>query len=456
MKTIALARQSFSVLLLAPLAAAADLFVDDTPGTGAPYATIQAAIDAAQQGDHVRVRTGTYPGFTIDGKWLVVVEEPGASVVVDGRAILRNVPADRGLQILGLSFLPASTVAGSTVEIGPNAGPVTLDDCVVHGRNAANPGIAVQALSTPLLLLRHCTLLGGSGTYAWMPQPGAPALQVAQTRVELHECFATGGRGGTNNDGSDDDYSGASGGPGVRLVASPGFAVRSAIQGGAGGSSSSDLFQQYCAGNGGAGVALEGSTIEHVLSTVTGGQAGYDQGWTPHCNGVAGPAFSSPGAATPTDRNPICFGLYSTCPCGNEGHGGAGCENSFSRGARLEALGTASLAQDALTLTVTGVGPTAPVLFFQGTALQASGSGTVLGDGLRCAGGAVLRLGSRDAVESSASFGSSAGDPPLSVLGQIAAPGGTRVYQSWYRNSVDFCTLATSNLTNAFEVRWSN
>jgi hypothetical protein len=52
--------------------------------------------------------------------------------------------------------------------------------------------------------------------------------------------------------------------------------------------------------------------------------------------------------------------------------------------------------------------------------------------------------------------GAGAGDVPLSVLRSGAAPGELRVCQAWYRNSADFCTASSSNLTNAFEVRWGS
>lgn len=93
-------------------------------------------------------------------------------------------------------------------------------------------------------------------------------------------------------------------------------------------------------------------------------------------------------------------GSGTPCPCANEsGLGdGRGCLNSFGTGARLMALGTASVSGDTVTLFGTGMPPLASALYFQGTGQDGSGQGTQLGDGLRCAGGAVIRLGVKSNV----------------------------------------------------------
>ena len=47
-----------------------------------------------------------------------------------------------------------------------------------------------------------------------------------------------------------------------------------------------------------------------------------------------------------------------------------------------------------------------------------------------------------------------AGDPTISVKGQVTQPGTVRTYQMWYRNSDNFCSAETSNFSNGVEVRW--
>jgi hypothetical protein len=150
----------------------------------------------------------------------------------------------------------------------------------------------------------------------------------------------------------------------------------------------------------------------------------------------------------------LCFGTASICPCGNAGAAGNGCANSVnSAGARLTATGNASRSSDSLALIATNVPPGAPCLFFQGTQKIQGGVGTVLGDGLRCAGGTVIRLGIKPAFNGTASYPQGL-DPSISQRGLIPSTGGMRFYQAWYRNSATFCTDSTFNLSNAMQATW--
>lgn len=150
---------------------------------------------------------------------------------------------------------------------------------------------------------------------------------------------------------------------------------------------------------------------------------------------------------------PTCFGDGSTtaCPCGNASPSAerAGCANSFGAYGRLDAHGASSLAND--TLVLEGEGMTnASALYIQGDGV---GAPPVFGDGLRCATGNVVRLGTRTNVAGASSW-PSVGDPSVSVRGGVAAPG-VRTYQVWYRNSANFCTPAGFNLTNGLRVTWT-
>jgi len=151
---------------------------------------------------------------------------------------------------------------------------------------------------------------------------------------------------------------------------------------------------------------------------------------------------------------PFCFGdgTGTACPCANNGVTGNGCANSiFAQGANLAGTGNASISSDSVVLTATNT-PNSSVLFFQGTIQQNAGAGAVFGDGKRCAGGTVIRLGTKNAFAGVSSY-PAAGDPSVSVRGLIGAPG-TRTYQAWYRNAAAFCTASTFNLSNGLEVTW--
>jgi hypothetical protein len=147
-------------------------------------------------------------------------------------------------------------------------------------------------------------------------------------------------------------------------------------------------------------------------------------------------------------------GSASACPCGNFGASGHGCANSIaSTGAMLSAAGDASLAHDTLVLSGASM-PNGSALYFQGTSRVASGMGVAFGDGLRCAGGAVVRLRTKTNVLGASQF-PEAMDAPLSVSGVVTSPG-VRHYQVWYRNAASFCTSDTWNLTNGSSITWTH
>ena len=148
----------------------------------------------------------------------------------------------------------------------------------------------------------------------------------------------------------------------------------------------------------------------------------------------------------------FCFGDGSSlpCPCGNESLPAdqEGCVNSTSRGASLVADGSPSLSGDTLILRGEGL-PNSTALFFQGFTQNAM----PFGDGLRCVGGAVIRLGAVQVHQGSAAYPPSGG-VSISLRGQIGAPGTARSYQAWYRDPAPFCTSAVFNFSNALAIQW--
>lgn len=160
--------------------------------------------------------------------------------------------------------------------------------------------------------------------------------------------------------------------------------------------------------------------------------------------------------APPVSGTAFCLGsgTATPCPCGNSTSDGSGCASSIGRGARLTGYGSTSLSNDTFTLSVFPV-PNTSVLFFQGTDQLGNGAGLVFGDGLRCAGGSVIRLGAKLPASNFAQY-SSASDTPISVKGMVPSLGATRSYQVWYRNpDPSWCTSGTFNLSNGWTVTWT-
>jgi Tol biopolymer transport system component len=151
---------------------------------------------------------------------------------------------------------------------------------------------------------------------------------------------------------------------------------------------------------------------------------------------------------------PFCSGdgSGSTCPCANSSTSGRGCANSTGIGGALAGFGAASLAADTLTLVASDI--TGQALFFQGTSPVGGGAGNVFGDGLRCAGGSTIRMGTVSPSGTSAQYPGSVTPHPIHIAGAPIVAGDVRHYQCWYRDAAVFCTASTYNLTNGVTTVW--
>ncbi|HEV8114283.1 MAG TPA: hypothetical protein VGR31_16040 [Planctomycetota bacterium] len=157
----------------------------------------------------------------------------------------------------------------------------------------------------------------------------------------------------------------------------------------------------------------------------------------------------------------LCFGDGSSgsCPCGNQGAAGHGCQNSIGTGgALLTGTGVPSLASDTAHLTSSGELPTATSVLLQGTAVVAP---VTYGDGLRCTGGSLRRLFTHGAVAGSVTMPQGADLSISARSAAIGAPipaGASRLYQVYYRDpSSSFCPNppgSTFNVSNAVAIVW--
>ena len=138
------------------------------------------------------------------------------------------------------------------------------------------------------------------------------------------------------------------------------------------------------------------------------------------------------------------------CPCMNNAppSTGEGCINSLGTGALLTPSGDPSVSNDTLVMTATQYPPNTHGYFFAGTAQVNGGLGIQLGDGLRCIGGQVVRIGKVPPGGSNTL--PHPGDPPLSQQYMIPA-GARRYYQFFYRNPAGPCSNGFS-LSNGVPV----
>jgi len=142
-------------------------------------------------------------------------------------------------------------------------------------------------------------------------------------------------------------------------------------------------------------------------------------------------------------------GTGTACPCSNPGSPDEGCANSGGSGARVSAIGSNGVAADDLFVVADGLRPAQPALLFAGEDVVAGGLGAPFGDGLRCAGGAVTRLG----VQVPDVAGATGWGPGLSGVGGWNA-GDDRHFQVWYRDPGGPCS-SDFNLTGGLSVTFA-
>ena len=136
-------------------------------------------------------------------------------------------------------------------------------------------------------------------------------------------------------------------------------------------------------------------------------------------------------------------GTAAPCPCGNSGAPDHGCANGDNSSAHLRCSGTTSVAAASLFFNATWLTPGEPALLYSGVNRIQSGQGVLFGDGLRCTGGAVVRLG----VQFSNPIGEAFWAPELPW-----PPGTERHFQVWYRNTPAPACGSGFNLSNGYTV----
>jgi hypothetical protein len=149
---------------------------------------------------------------------------------------------------------------------------------------------------------------------------------------------------------------------------------------------------------------------------------------------------------------PFCFGI--DCPCANLGATG-GCSNSLGRGAEMRAQGSNSVLADDLVITVDQLPANSWGIVYMGSQPNHS----ALGDGILCTGGGYPLY--RFPIQNSGPGGSITQGTGLAAyaslnfdaLGQIT-PGGTQLFQIWYRNPTGPCGVGF-NTSNGYSVSFS-
>ena len=136
------------------------------------------------------------------------------------------------------------------------------------------------------------------------------------------------------------------------------------------------------------------------------------------------------------------------CPCGNNAPNGiTGCINSSGSGASLTAAGAATVSNDTLVLTATGI-PSGRVAYFLFS--HSTNDGVTFGDGIRCIQG--FRRVQKVSHSSGSDVFPAPNSPPISQQLGITA-GEHTFFQVVYRDGNGPCHSG-ANATNALAIVW--
>lgn len=290
------ARWLFVVPMLFGSRALADV---RTVGSAGPYASVQAAIDAAVDGDVILVQPGWGGSFIVDAKALVIAADGDGTVKgVLGSFAIRNLSAAQSVVLRNFAQTPSSGFGpNASCVIEQCAGAVFVEDCVLVDGDPTLRASGVAALT-----LARCTIRGfeyqqvvstssgaalelvdanahvQSGTLEGAdgkdgvnfalqaPHPGEPALRASG--ASFASVVGAVLRGGDGGDGAwahiGGCVNGADGGAAIELDGAAQAWIRdSALQAGAGGAATSACLP------GGSGWPVVGAPGAWTFSTAT-------------------------------------------------------------------------------------------------------------------------------------------------------------------------------------------
>ncbi len=255
----------------------AAVIVVDAAGGGA-YTSIQPAVDAAVDGDILFVRAGTYAGFSIVDKSLVVSIDPPVGfdqVKVDGVTEVRSLSPGKTVQ---LSFL-----TGKSLPYAPTSHALVVDNCQGHVRvqacrftgipgssssNGADGTAGARVINSADVLFVGCQLFGG---YAANVPPcdgtggtafggrGGDGLHATGSSVVVYDSLVRGGKGGEGC------FVGGFGGDGGRLETTTLFTSNTKWEGGGGQWAIEYIGCGFVGGDGGDGLHVDAGSTARVL-----------------------------------------------------------------------------------------------------------------------------------------------------------------------------------------------
>jgi hypothetical protein len=260
--------------------------VDDVPGPGVNFVTIQDAVDAAADRDIVLVRGGAYPGFSIVGKGLVVTADAGALVFLSlsTQVVVKGTAPGQSTILRGLGGF--ANLLAQDVN-----GPLWIEDCDFAPQNFFAE-TAIQLVSCASVSIARTTAKG-STAISQFASFGGHGLHAITSQVAAYDSKFIGAVG------SSIVPAGAyAGGSGASVAGGSLYAARCVFQGGAGGNSLGTGGASGAEGAGGHGIDSSSTTsVTTVNGQYSGGAGGAGSNGGPA--GAPGAPLALQGTFTP-------------------------------------------------------------------------------------------------------------------------------------------------------------
>jgi len=246
---------------------------DDAP---ADFASIQLAVNAAANGDAVLVRDGTYSGFTIDGKGLLILGDTTGTARVEQSSFgsdpvveVVNLAANQTVVFMGLEVeaLPGFFSTGEAIEVVDCLGPVWIEDCNLIGLGLL---AAVRVTDSSTAIITRSTLVGANAPDLAFGLGWSDGLYCDDSNAYVYDSDLVGSDGLGGPCGDDIECGPATpSGNGASIWGGSMYISGSVLTGGTGDDGETGcIFQTMGNGSaGGDGVSLSGavpSTVELV------------------------------------------------------------------------------------------------------------------------------------------------------------------------------------------------
>ena len=255
-------------LLLAGAASAQTVHVvDGANGPGAHFTTLFGAVNAAEDGDVILMRAGSYfEDVFVDGSSLYLQAEAGATVGV-GKVLVQNLGPDDTFGMRGIDLLGGGASGTAAVRAVDCAGSLWFEDMTVHGDPIAFTAGGGWFTNCAEVVFTRCVFEPPFNLVL-------PTISIDGSSVSLFDTLVDG------LDGSGQVFITTPGEDAVEMIDGELFLYGSTINGGDGGNGIG-----VCGPGspGGDGVVLGGQNpVVHVLdSTVTAGKGGLGSGDCP-------------------------------------------------------------------------------------------------------------------------------------------------------------------------------